>query len=104
LLARVLTEPWGEQQLLPNGNVLITESFAGRVIEVTRETQPRIVWSYVNDLAESGGHQPRHGIVGAARRFAPGELPFVDGPEIAGREAIIPREPAETTGMSPTRG
>ncbi|MFB6375808.1 MAG: arylsulfotransferase family protein [Bradymonadaceae bacterium] len=26
---------WGSQQMLPNGNVLVTESMAGRIFEVT---------------------------------------------------------------------
>jgi hypothetical protein len=34
------------QQLLPNGNVLITESQKGRILEVTRDGE--IVWEYLN--------------------------------------------------------
>ncbi len=36
----------GAQQLLPNGNVLITESQKGRIFEVDREG--RVVWDYTN--------------------------------------------------------
>lgn len=36
----------GAQQLLPNGNVLITESQKGRIFEVTHDG--RVVWEYVN--------------------------------------------------------
>ena len=80
---RFESEGWGEQQSLPNGNVLITESFAGRVLEVTSDPVPRIVWSYVSHLGE-GGRQPLGGVVGPSQRFAPGELPFVESRAIAG--------------------
>ncbi len=40
------TEMCGSNQLLPNGNVLITETEGGRAFEVTREGE--IVWEYVN--------------------------------------------------------
>ena len=39
---RFYSEAWGEQQLLPNGNVLVTESYGGRVLEVTRPAQGRL--------------------------------------------------------------
>ena len=55
--ARFDSEAWGNQQVLPNGNVLITESFGGRVFEVTREPRARIVWEYVNLIGERGGSQ-----------------------------------------------
>ncbi|MFH1690641.1 MAG: arylsulfotransferase family protein, partial [Candidatus Eisenbacteria bacterium] len=43
----------GAQQLLPNGNVLVTESQKGRVFEVTREG--RVVWEFWNpSLMEDG--------------------------------------------------
>lgn len=41
----------GKIAWLPNGNLLVTEPQAGRIFEVTREAQPRIVWEYVNELA-----------------------------------------------------
>ena len=43
----------GKVQLLPNGNVLTLEPEAGRVIEIAREDDNRLVWDYVN-LAEDG--------------------------------------------------
>lgn len=49
--APFFTETMGEQQYLPNGNVLVTESEAGRVFEVTPEG--RIVWSWVNRWDET---------------------------------------------------
>ena len=36
----------GAQQLLPNGNILVTESQKGRIIEITRDG--RVVWEYLN--------------------------------------------------------
>jgi hypothetical protein len=40
---RLDSEAKGVQQALPNGNVLITESYGGRMLEVTRDSRPRIV-------------------------------------------------------------
>ncbi len=40
----------GKVEWLPNGNLLVTEPQGGRVFEVTREAEPRIVWEYVNEL------------------------------------------------------
>ena len=70
--------------MLPNGNLLITESFGGRVIEVTGEPRPRIVWEYVNLIGERDGRRIA-GVVGQARRFAPGALTFLSVP-IASRD------------------
>jgi hypothetical protein len=73
------TRDWGNLQPLPNGNVLVTESRRGRVFEVTRETPARVVWVYENVVGERGG-RPLAGLVGEARRFAPGELTFLAAP------------------------
>ena len=69
----------GMQQLLPNGNVLITEAQSGRVFEVTRDPQPAIVWDYFNIL-EQQGDTTRVGLVNHAERFAPGTLDFLSPP------------------------
>jgi len=45
----------GAQQLLPNDNVLITESQKGRVFEITREG--RVVWEYWNPSRVRGTDQ-----------------------------------------------
>lgn len=45
----------GSQQLLPNGNVLIVESDAGRLLEVNRNKQ--IVWEYFVEIRAAGGTQ-----------------------------------------------
>lgn len=60
----------GSQQPLPNGNVLITESTGGRILEVTRNGE--IVWEYINQLSDD-----RVGVVIRAQRFAPDSLDFV---------------------------
>jgi hypothetical protein len=64
----------GMQQLLPNGNVLVTESVGGRAFEVTREG--RIVWEYVNAIGEIEG-RPRVGLVTHAERIPPEALDFL---------------------------
>jgi arylsulfotransferase ASST len=46
------TETMGSQQILPNGDILITESDAGHAFETTRDGE--VVWSYVNRWDE--GH------------------------------------------------
>ena len=69
------SETRGMQQLLPNGNVLIAESIRGRVIEVTREAQPRIVWSYHNRLEGEGA--PAIGVITHAQRYARDSLIFL---------------------------
>ena len=91
---RFYSEAWGEQQLLPNGNVLITESYAGRVFEIDRAGE--IIWSWVNHIGEANG-KPTGGVVGGSHRYAPGSLPFVDERTVAGEtpqvDAITPPPP-----------
>ena len=70
------TRDWGSIQPLPNGNVLVVESRRGRVFEVTREAPARVVWVYENVVGERDG-RPLAGLVGEARRYAPGELTFL---------------------------
>lgn len=51
------------QEAQPNGNVLITESDGGRVLEVTRDGQ--IVWEYINPVrAGEQVHEGRNGLKG----------------------------------------
>jgi hypothetical protein len=86
------SEAWGEQQQLPNGNVLITESYSGRVFEVNRAGD--IVWSFVNHIGEVDG-KPLGGVVGGSFRFPPGSLTFVDDVSAtAGTEPEAPTPPA----------
>lgn len=52
----------GTHQYLPNGNLLITESQAGRIFEVTEHGE--IVWEYVNRFDEN-----EVGLIEEARRY-----------------------------------
>jgi hypothetical protein len=62
------------QQVLPNGNVLITESDQGRILEVTRAR--KVVWEYINP-ARGGDHGELIPIVCSGHRYGRDELPFV---------------------------
>jgi hypothetical protein len=73
------SERRGTVELLPNGNVLIAESLRGRVLEVTHDAQPRIVWEYFNIAGEIDG-KPAVGVITHAERFRPDELPFLQEP------------------------
>lgn len=64
----------GSQQLLPNGNVLITEPEGGRILEVTRDKE--VVWEYINKLETTSGDN-EVGIVIGAQRFASDNLTFL---------------------------
>ena len=66
----------GEQQPLPGGNVLITETEGGRILEVTREPKPRVVWEYYNGLGELDGSW-QVGVVNHAARYRREDLPFL---------------------------
>ena len=77
----------GSKQLLPNGNILITESDGGRLLEVTRDKE--LVWEYVNPAKEMKGKKKKIAVLCAAKRFAREELDFLDGKQTAmGSEAI----------------
>jgi Arylsulfotransferase (ASST) len=71
------SEKMGNQQVLPNGNVLVTESWGGRILEVARAPEPAVVWEYVNLLPPADGGEPRIGLISQAVRFGEAELPFL---------------------------
>ena len=71
------SEARGEQAVLANGNVLIVESQAGRLLEVTHEAEPRVVWEYYNVLGELDG-RPRVGLITHAQRMRPENLTFLN--------------------------
>jgi hypothetical protein len=72
----------GCQQQLPNGNVLITESNNGRLLEITRDGQ--IVWEFINpDRFE--GRQERIAVVCSGVRYRQDELPFLKSATLAER-------------------
>lgn len=69
--APLATTGRGSQQRLPNGNTLITESYAGRLVEVTR--QGTIVWEYASPFRAP--HNPSSvAIVHEAERWETDEL------------------------------
>lgn len=60
-----------DQQRLPNGNTLITESNGGRIVEVTPDG--RIVWEFLNpERYEDDPDGPRIAIVAWSNRIDPG--------------------------------
>lgn len=63
------------QQALSNGNVLITESAKGRIIEVNRDGE--IVWEFRNPV-RGGHHEELIPLICGARRYTREELPFVE--------------------------
>ncbi|MCX7718029.1 MAG: arylsulfotransferase family protein [Candidatus Sumerlaeaceae bacterium] len=64
------------QQVLPNGNVLITESDAGRMIEVTRSGE--IVWEWrTPHRGEAIGLPKAIPVICAGTRYSAEQLPFV---------------------------
>jgi hypothetical protein len=66
----------GSQQRLANGNTLITESMASRIIEVTPANQ--IVWEYAlpHLVIRNTDDQPRSADAYSAERFSRAELQF----------------------------
>lgn len=64
----------GVQQKLPNGNVLITESQGGRILEVNQNKE--LVWEWISPYrsAPDGNYTA---VVMAASRHAPDELTFL---------------------------
>lgn len=72
--APLYSEIRGGQQLLPNGNVLISESTGGRLLEVNRGKE--IVWEYINKI-ETSSQEGEVGVLIDIERFSPQDLPFV---------------------------
>lgn len=63
------------QQLLPGGNVLITEADGGRLLEVARDGQ--VVWEFINPI-RGGDQKELVPVVCDGRRYSPQELPFLN--------------------------
>lgn len=70
----------GSQQLLPNGNVLVTESNSGRLREITRDRE--IVWEYYNPWRRSDNGE-WIGVVCSAVRYQAEELDFLRSKRVA---------------------
>ncbi len=93
---------WGEQQSLPNGNILTVEVYGGRAFEVTTDAQPHVVWEYINRLAPRDG-KPTRGLIGDARRFPYDALTFIDRP--VARPGPSPEQvPAGAAPVAPSAG
>jgi hypothetical protein len=69
------SEVRGEQERLGNGNTLITDSEAGRLLEVTAEGE--VVWEFLNPGRAAEG--TRVAVVASGARFDPAELTFLEG-------------------------
>jgi hypothetical protein len=67
-----LSKGMGSQQRLPNGNTLITDSFAGRAFEVTAEG--RMVWRFDNP-ARTGEADEYVGVLPELLRLEPQRVP-----------------------------
>ena len=88
----------GSQQRLPNGNTLITDSFAGRAFEVT--AQGRMVWRFDNP-ARTGEAGEYVGVVPELLRLATEQAAtFLEAPR-SGEHT--PRESAGSGSSPPTR-
>jgi hypothetical protein len=64
----------GEQAVLPNGSILINETQAGRVLEVTRDHE--VVWEYACPVVLEGD-AGYHCNVMSTRHYTAPELPFL---------------------------
>jgi hypothetical protein len=85
------------QQALANGNVLISESDRGRLIEVTSGGE--IVWEYVNPV-RGGEMEELIPIVNTARRYDVLDLPFVKAGETGHAGALTARAPNKQPGIN----
>jgi len=74
----------GAQQRLANGNILISESESGRIVEVTRAGD--VVWEFINPRTVEGGRETTLGIMRAERVRSDFPLDWSSGaPQNAGR-------------------
>lgn len=83
----------GSQELLPNGNVLITEPDHGRIVEVNRAGET--VWEYVTPVRGGTGQELVPAVCGSFR-FTREQLPFVEQlpatparPALSGKVAAV---------------
>ncbi|REK19379.1 MAG: hypothetical protein DWQ37_00840 [Planctomycetota bacterium] len=73
---RLYSQIRSSQQRLPGGNVLITESDFGRILEVTRDGQ--VVWEYVHPGRGTRDGQTLIPVICGAQRYDPQQLDFLD--------------------------
>ena len=84
----------GCQQLLPNGNVLITESNNGRLLEVTRDHQ--VVWEFNNPHRYEDKNK-YVAVVCSAQRIAASDLTFLKPAGVARSKPSGLRATADTS-------
>ena len=65
-------EARGEQQVLPNGNILIVDPYGGRLLEIAPRAGNKTVWEWIN-LIEPGFV----GLVSDVSRVPQATLPWV---------------------------
>lgn len=63
----------GMQQPLPNGNMLITETTRGRMLEINKDKE--IVWKFIDPFHPRGKRRPADIVTG--KRYTVAELPFL---------------------------
>lgn len=74
--SRIPFESWtlGAQQPLPNGNILVTSSKAGRIFEINRSGD--IVWDYFNPVRRKHQRTEYTSVLFEATRITPSRLTF----------------------------
>jgi hypothetical protein len=82
----------GCQQLLPNGNILVTEANKGRIFEVTRDQQ--IAWEYCNPLRKPD-HKDYVAVVCSAERHDASKLTFLNSGDFNESRARVSTAAAE---------
>lgn len=65
------TNIMGVQEVLPNGNVLVTESESGRIFEVTHDDAKTIVWEFINRINDT-----QVGVISQANRISKNDIHF----------------------------
>jgi hypothetical protein len=90
----------GSQQLLPNGNVLITESNNGRILEVTRDQ--RIAWEFRNP-SRLDTDARMVAVIFNAERYERDKLPFLtDGSLASSKPKSKSKSKSIRTASAPT--
>ncbi|MCC7087445.1 MAG: hypothetical protein IT427_20775 [Pirellulales bacterium] len=92
------TSSRGCQDLLPNGNVLITESNNGRLVEVTRDG--KVAWEFHNPHRDAKKGD-LVAVVYSAERYRAEQLTFLTSEQLA--KARMPQVTVATGGVSPIR-
>jgi hypothetical protein len=76
------------QQLLPGGNVLVTDSDNGRLLEVTRDGT--LVWEFLNPV-RGGENDELIPVVCGGHRYTAAELPFLSHETVQNNKSTLAR-------------